>query len=201
MPKKNPHITTYLNHFTKPELLKLAKKKKAKIPKSWTKTKIIQTLSTIVSTRDLPKPKPPKSKTKTKKKPTPKKKNKPVKLENRVTKIFENKGYECKKNIPIKDSKLNIVGFKKGGIFSSDEHLIIECNEKTKVTQTDLKKFLGNIILYLRKKNIDPECVKAFIYTTGQFEKVAKAQAKKFKIINLRRLKPHKKPKTKLRKQ
>ena len=62
------------------------------------------------------------------------------------------------------------------------------------ITQKDLKKFLGNTILYLRRKNIDPKCVKAYIYTTGQFENDAKSQAKKFSIIKLRRLKSHKNP-------
>jgi hypothetical protein len=194
MTKKTLRIKAYLNELTKLELLKLAKKKKAKIPKSWTKTKIIQTLSTIVTSRDLSKSLPSKPKTKTKKKLTPKKIHKPENLKDRVTKIFEKKGYQCTKNIQTKDIKLNIVGFKKGGLFSSDEHIIVECKEKTKVTQKDLKKFLGNTILYLRRKNIDPECVKAYIYTTGQFEKDVKTQAKKFSIIKLRRLKTNKKP-------
>lgn len=194
MPRKNVNITACLKKLSKAELLKLASKKNAKIPKSWTKPKIIQVLSTITTKKDLQKKKPNKSKTKSIAKTYPKKKIKHNKLEDRVTNIFQNKGYICTKNITAKDIRLNIFGFKKGGLFSSDKYVIIECKEKNKVTQTDLKKFLSDLILYLRRKNIDPECVKAYIYTTGEFEKDIKVQAKKFKILKLRRLKPNKKP-------
>jgi hypothetical protein len=192
MSKKTVNIAANLKKLSKAELLKLGRKKKAKIPKSWTKPKIIQVLSTITTKKDLQKKKIPKHQTKTKTKTKEKKKNKKIKLEDRVTNIFQKKGYICTKNITAKETQLNIFGFKKGGLFSSDKYIIIECKEKNKVTQTDLKKFLSKLILYLRRKNIDPECAKAYIYTTGQFEKEAKAQAKKFKIINLRRLKPKK---------
>ena len=82
---KIPSITINLKKLTKPELLQLATKKKAKIPKSWTKTNIIQTLATITKPKDLkpkqqkPKTTPPKNKTvpKTKNKNNSKKENKP----------------------------------------------------------------------------------------------------------------------------
>ena len=61
MPKKTPNITSALKELTKPQLLQLATKKKAKIPKSWTKTNIIQTLATITKPKDL-KPKQQKPK-------------------------------------------------------------------------------------------------------------------------------------------
>ena len=68
MPKKTTNITSALKELTKPQLLQLATKKKAKIPKSWTKTNIIQTLATITQPKDLkpkqqkPKTTPPKNK-------------------------------------------------------------------------------------------------------------------------------------------
>ena len=194
MSKKTVNIAASLKKLSKAELLKLANKKKARIPKSWTKPKIIQVLSIITTKKDLQKKKNSKLKTKIKTKTYQKKNSKQIKLEDRVTNIFQKKGYICTKNISAKDTRLNIFGFKKGGLFSSDKYIIIECKEKNKVTQTDLKKFLSNLILYLRRKNIDPECVKSYIYTTGEFQKGLKVQAKKFKILNLRRLKPNKKP-------
>ncbi len=194
MPKKTPNMTITLKKLTKQQLLKLATKKKAKIPKSWTKTQIIQTLSTITTTKDLPKPKPKKSNQTTKNKiTTQKKENKKNSLEDRVTKIFIRKGYECTKNVQTEGIKINILGYKKGNIFTNDKHLIVECKEKTKVKPEDLKKFLANTILYLRRKNLNPEHVQTYIFTTGKYEKEVRTQAKKFPIIKLERLKPLKK--------
>ena len=193
MPKKTPNMTVVLKKLTKPQLLKLATKKKAKIPKSWTKTKIIQTLATITTQKDLQKPKPKKIKLITKTKITLKKKTKKNSLEDRVTKIFIRKGYECTKNIQTEGIKINILGYKKGNIFTNDKHLIVECKEKTKVTPEDLKKILANTILYLRRKNLNPDHVQTYIYTTGKYEKEVRTQAKKFPILKLERLQPLKK--------
>ena len=220
MPKKTPNITSALKELTKPQLLQLATKKKAKIPKSWTKTNIIQTLATITKPKDLkpkqqkPKTTPPKNKTvpktknlkqkiqtTTKPKKTLKKKTKKNSLEDRVTKIFTRKGYQCTKNIQTEGININILGTKKGNIFTDNKHLIIECKEKPKVTPEDLKTFLANTILYLRRKNINPDHVQAIIYTTGQIEKEVRTQAKKFPIIKLERLKPLQKPQTKPQKK
>jgi len=200
MPKKTPNMTVVLKKLTKAQLLKLATKKKAKIPKSWTKTKIVQTLSTITTQKDLQKPKPKKIKLITKTKITLKKKTKKNSLENRVTKIFIRKGYECTKNVHTEGIKINILGYKKGNIFTNDKHLIVECKEKTKVTPEDLKKFLANTILYLRRKNLNLDHVQTYIYTTGKYEKEVRTQAKKFPILKLERLQPLKKPKQNLSK-
>ena len=198
MPKKTLNMTVALKKLTKQQLLKLATKKKAKIPKSWTKTKIVQTLSTITSIKDLQKPKPknPKPITKTKI-VTSKKRTKKNSLEDRVTKIFIRKGYECTKNVHTEGIKINILGYKKGNIFTNDKHLIVECKEKTKVTPEDLKKFLANTILYLRRKNLNLDHVQTYIYTTGKYEKGVRTQAKKFPILKLERLQPLKKPQIK----
>lgn len=53
MPKKSPSISANLKQMSKKELFKLAKKKKARIPQYWTKTRIIETLSTIVKNSDV----------------------------------------------------------------------------------------------------------------------------------------------------
>lgn len=195
MPKKTLNIIVILKQLTKPQLLKLATKKKAKIPKSWTKTKIVQTLATITTPKDLKKPKTHEPKTTTKLNTTTLQKNriKKTNLEDRVAKIFIRKGYECTKNIQTDGIKINILGRKKGNIFTKDKHLIVECKEKSKVTPKDLKKFLANTILFLRRKNLNPDHVQAYIYTTGQFEKEVRTQVKKFPIIKLKRLKPLKK--------
>ena len=103
MPKRTANISIYLKKFTKPELLKLAKKKKAKIPKSWTKTKIVETLSTIVKKNDLPKLDSRKSKTNPKIKPI-RKIIKRTKLEDRVLKIFQHTGLANIKNKIVKST-------------------------------------------------------------------------------------------------
>ncbi len=89
------------------------------------------------------------------------------------------------------------IGYKKGNIFTNDKHLIVECKEKTKITPEDLKKFLANTILYLRRKNLNPDHVQTYIYTTGKYEKEVRTQAKKFPIIKLERLRPLQKTQTK----
>ena len=38
---KTPTVAVYLKQLSKPELLQIAKKKKAKIPESWSKSKIV----------------------------------------------------------------------------------------------------------------------------------------------------------------
>ena len=65
--------------------------------------------------------------------------------------------------------------------------------KKTKVTPKDLKKFLANTILYLRRKNLNPDHVQTYIYTTGKYGKEVRTQAKKFPILKLERLQPLKK--------
>lgn len=188
MQKRNPSVLVYLKHLSKQDLFKLAKKKKAKIPKYWTKTKIVETLSTIVKKSDMPKLTSQKLKNKTATKPD-KKPVKRIRLEDRVLKIFQRKGYQCSKKYQINSIKIDVVGCKKGSLFTSDKYAIVECKDKTKVVSADFKKLLGNLILYIKKNNLNTDCVKGYLYTTGLFDREVRSQARKLPIIQLKRLK------------
>jgi len=190
MQKRTSSVPVYLKQLSKKELFKLAKKKKAQIPTYWTKTKIIETLSTIVKKNDISKLNSRKSKNKTKIQPVHKKTIKRIKLEDRVLKIFQRKGYECTKKYQINGLKLDVVGCKKGGLFSSDEYVIVECKDKAKVVSADFKKLLGNLIIYIKKNNLNTDCVKGYLYTTGLFDREVRSQARKLPIIELKRLVP-----------
>lgn len=190
MPRKTPTVKVYLRQLSKEELLKLAKRKKARIPESWTKGKIVENLSTIVSTSDVTKLISKKSKAKTKRELGLESALKGIKLEDRVVKIFARKGFECNKNIRMKGVEIDIVGCKEGGWFSEDEYAIIECKNKPKVIPADFKKFVGSMRLYIRKKGLDPKYVMGYLYTTGIFDKDVKSQARAFPNIQLKRLKP-----------
>lgn len=187
MQKRNPKITLTLKKLTKKELLKLAKIKKAKIPVSWTKAKIVDMLSTIIRKKDLSKFEITKSCNKTETANS----KKPIKrsnLEDRVLKIFQRKGYHCSKKYQIHKSKIAVIGYKKGGLFSSDKHIIVECKEKNKVVLSDFKKLLAKLILYIKKNQLNTDCVSGYLYTTGLFEKEVKIQANKISNIELKRL-------------
>ena len=190
MPRKTSTVTIYLRQLSKVELLKLAKKKKVRIPESWTKGKIVENLSTIVSTRDVTKLLSKKAKAKTKTELGLKSALKGIRLEDRVMRIYTRKGFECNKNIRMKGTEIDVVGFKKGGFLSNDECVIIECKNKAKVIPADFKKFVGSMNLYIRKKRLDPELVRGYLYTTGIFDKDVRSQARAFPKIQLKRLKP-----------
>jgi hypothetical protein len=187
MQKRDPKITLCLKQLTKNELFKIAKMKKAKIPASWTKSKIVDALSIIVRKKDLSKIMLKKSNNKVKatnsKEPV-KRKN----LEDRVLKIFQRKGYRCLKKYQIHNSKLSVVGYKKGGLFSSDKYVVVDCKEKNKVVMSDFKKLVANLILYIKKNRLNTDCVKGYLYTTGLFDKEVRVQAKKISSIELKRL-------------
>lgn len=185
MQHRNPKITIALKKLTKKELFKLAKMKKAKIPISWTKAKIVDALSTIIRKKDLSKL----NFNKSTKSASTKKPIKSTNLENRVLKIFERKGFHCSKKYQIQNSKLSVVGHKKGGLFSSDKHIVVECKEKNKVVLSDFKKLLAKLILYIKKNRLNTDCVMGYLYTTGLFEKEVRIQAKKISNIELKKLK------------
>ena len=189
MPKKST-VAVYLKQLSKQELLQIAKKKKAKIPESWTKSKIVDTLSTFVSMSDVSQLNFRKSKAGTKKELGLENALKGIKLEDRVMKIFKKKGYDCSKNIKMRGVEIDIVGCKKGGFLSDDEVVIIECKNKAKVIPADFKKFVGSFRLYIRKKKLNSDCVTGYFYTTGLFDKDVKHQAREFPNIQLKRLVP-----------
>jgi hypothetical protein len=141
MPRKTPQVKVYLRQLSKSELLKLAAKKKLKnIPSKWSKSKIVDTLSTVVSTSEVTTFISKKPKAKTKEAQGYEKALKGRKLEDRVAQIFTNKGFRCKKNIRYAGMEIDIFGYKEGGLFSDDEYVIIECKNKAKVIPEDFKK-------------------------------------------------------------
>jgi len=110
-------------------------------------------------------------------------------LEDRVVQIFTRNGFQCDKNIRLAGMEIDVYGCKKGGFFSEDEYIIAECKNKAKVTPEDFKKFVGNMNLFIRKKGLDKEHVQGYLITTGVFDKDAKAQARLFSRIQLKRVK------------
>jgi hypothetical protein len=189
VPRRTPEVKVYLRQLSKPELLKLAAKKKLKIPPKWSKSKIVDTLSTVVSTSEVTKFISKKPKAKTKEARGYEKALKGRKLEDRVAQIFANKGFQCKKNIRYAGMEIDVFGYKEGGLFSDDEYVIIECKNKAKVIPEDFKKFVGNMNLLMRKKGLDRDQVRGYLYTTGIFDKDVRSQARAFPRIQLKRVK------------
>lgn len=85
--------------------------------------------------------------------------------------------------------EIDVVGYKKGGLFSDDKWVIAECKNKAKVTPEDFKKFVGNMSFYISKKGIAKDFVKGYLFTTGVFDTDTKSQARHFRSIQLKRLK------------
>lgn len=187
--RKTSQNIIYLRQLSKPELFKLALKKKVRIPQNWSKTKIVETLSTIVSASEvttfISKP----TKTKTKEAQGYASALKGKSLEDRVIRLFTTKGYQCEKNIRMAGMEIDVFGVKKGGLFSNDEYVIIECKNKAKVTPEDFKKFVGNMTLLIGKKRLDKEHVRGVLITTGIFDKDTRDQAKLCPNIQLKRVK------------
>jgi len=168
----------------------LASSKKVRIPEKWSKGKIVETLSTILSPSDVTQIVSQKPKTKTKEAMGYASALKGKSLEDRVAEIFTRQGFQCTKNIRMAGMEIDVVGYKKGGFLSEDRYVIAECKSKGKVTPEDFKKFIGNMNLYIHKKGLDKELVEGYLFTTGVFDKDVKAQARVFHNIQLKRLKP-----------
>jgi Holliday junction resolvase-like predicted endonuclease len=179
----------YLRQLSRTELLRLASSKKVRIPEKWSKGKIVETLSTILSPSDVTQIVTQKPKTKTKEAMGYASALKGKSLEDRVAQIFTRQGFQCTKNIRMAGMEIDVVGYKKGSWRTDDAYIIAECKNKAKVTPEDFKKFVGNMNLYISKKGIDKDSVKGYLFTTGVFDKDAKAQARVLRNIQLRRLK------------
>jgi Holliday junction resolvase-like predicted endonuclease len=190
MPRKTPTVTVYLRQLSRAELLKLANSKKVRIPEKWSKGKIVETLSTILSPSDVTQIVSQKPKTKTKEAMGYASALKGKSLEDRAAQIFTRQGFQCTKNIRMAGMEIDVVGYKKGSWRTDEAYIIAECKNKAKVTPEDFKKFVGNMNLYISKKGLDKDLVKGYLFTTGVFDKDTKAQARVLRNIQLKRLKP-----------
>jgi len=190
MPRKTPTVTVYLRQLSRAELLRLASSKKVRIPEKWSKGKIVENLSTFLSPSDVTQIVSIKPKTKTKEAMGYASALKGKSLEDRVSQIFTKQGFQCTKNIRMAGMKIDVVGYKKGSWRTDDAYIIAECKNKGKVTPEDFKKFVGNMNLYINKKGLNKDLVKGYLFTTGVFDKDVKAQARVFRGIQLKRLKP-----------
>jgi hypothetical protein len=188
MPRKTSTVMVYLRQLSRTELLRLASSKKVRIPENWSKGKITDTLSTILSPSDVTQLVSQKPKTKTKEAMGYASALKGKTLEDRVAHVFTGQGFQCTKNIRMAGMEIDVVGFKKGGWLSDDKYVIAECKNKSKVTPEDFKKFIGNMNLYIQKKGLDKDLVKGYLFTSGVFDKDVKAQARVFRNIQLKRL-------------
>jgi Holliday junction resolvase-like predicted endonuclease len=189
MPRKTPTVKVYLRQLSRSELFRLANSKKVRIPDNWTKGKIVDTLSTMLSPSDVTQIVSNTPKTKTKEALGYASALKGKTLEDRVVNVFTKLGFQCMKNVRMAGMEIDVVGHKKGGFFSDDKWVIAECKNKAKVTPEDFKKFIGNMNLYLSKKGLDKNLVKGYLFTTGVFDKDTKSQARLFRSIQLKRLK------------
>ncbi len=178
MPIKTPQVKAYLKQLSKLELLKLAERKKARIPASWEKSKIVDTLSAIVSASDVTGFVSKPTTTKTKEAQGFASALKGRSLEDKAVQMFTTKGFQCNKNIRLRGMEIDVFGCKKGGIFSDDKFIIAECKNKTKVTPEDLKKFIGNMKLFIKIKGLNEEYVQGYLVTTGVFDKDVTVQAR-----------------------
>jgi Holliday junction resolvase-like predicted endonuclease len=190
MPRKTPTVTVYLRQLSRAELLRLASNKKVRIPEKWSKGKIVETLSTILSPSDVTQIVSKKPKTKTKEAMGYASALKGKSLEDRVADIFTRQGFQCRKNIRMAGMEIDVVGYKKGSWRTDDAYIIAECKNKAKVNPEDLKKFVGNMNLYINKKGLNKDLVKGYLFTTGVFDKDVRTQARIFRNIQLKRLKP-----------
>ncbi len=190
MPRKTPTVTVYLRQLSRTELLGLASNKKVRIPEKWSKGKIVETLSTILSPSDVTQTVSKKPKTRTKEAMGYASALKGKSLEDRVADIFTRQGFQCRKNIRMAGMEIDVVGYKKGSWRTDDTFIIAECKNKAKVNPEDLKKFVGNMNLYINKKGLNKDLVKGYLFTTGVFDKDVKTQARIFRGIQLKRLKP-----------
>ena len=168
----------------------MASNKKVRIPEKWSKGKIVETPSTIPSPSDVTQIVTQKPRTKTKEAMGYASALKGKSLEDRAAQILTRQGFQCEKNIRMAGMEIDVVGYKKGGFFSDASYVIAECKNKGKVTPEDFKKFIGNMNLYINKKGLDKNLVKGYLFTTGVFDKDTKAQARIFRSIQLKRLKP-----------
>ena len=170
-------------------MFRLANSKKIRIPDNWTKGKIVDTLSTILSPSDVTQIVSRTPKTKTKEALGYASALKGKTLEDRVVNVFTKLGFQCSKNVRMAGMEIDVVGYKKGSWRTDDAYIIAECKNKAKVTPEDFKKFVGNMSLYINKKGIDKDFVKGYLFTTGVFDKDTKSQARLFRSIQLKRLK------------
>jgi hypothetical protein len=189
MPRKTSTVKVYLRQLSRSELFRLANSKKVRIPDNWTKGKIVDTLSTMLSPSDVTQIVSKAPKTKTKEALGYASALKGKTLEDKVVNVFTKQGFQCMKNVRMAGMEIDVVGHKEGGIFSDDKWVIAECKNKAKVTPEDFKKFIGNMNLYIGKKGIDKDLVKGYLFTTGIFDKDTKSQARIFRNIQLKRLK------------
>ena len=178
-----------MRNYAKKNFLKLAKKKKAKIPPKWTKSKIVDILSTFVSKKDVDAFLSPNTRAKTMEARGYESRLKGDKLEKKVLVMFSRRGYECRVNVRTKGAEFDVVGRKDGGWFSDDEYVFIECKNKPKVIPADLKKFIGNMNIFMKRKKLDKEDVTGYLVTTGVFDPTVKSQARRFDNIKLKRAK------------
>jgi len=189
MPLKTPTIKKLLRQLRPEELIKLAKDRKVRIPERWGKSKIVDTLSTILSVKDVTALLERKTRAKTAEGRGYEMRFRGEELEKKIVSLFESKGFECKKNVRIEGAEFDVIGKKEGGWFENDEWVFVECKNKSKVVPADFKKFLGNFNIFARKRKLDPKEVTGYFYTTGVFDAEITSQARGFPNIKLKRIK------------
>ena len=177
-----------LGQLRREELLRIAKSKNIKIPERMSKSAIVQLLSLNISAKDVQAHISTPLKARTEEGKGFERTIKGKQLEEKVASIFKKQGFECETNERIAGAEFDVTGKKKGGFFSDDKWVFVECKNKSSVAPIDFKKFIGNLNVFRTKNKISDENIEGYLYTTGVFDKDTMSQARKFKNITLKRV-------------
>lgn len=176
-------VRKYLRQLRKGELLELAKRKRVRMPKTWRKSKMVDTLwAAKTSQRDVLHL--------VSRSGTPREKG--AELEKKVTAYFSRLGYKLDTNIRVEGAEFDVVGWKEVGSWwhgQWQEWVFAECKNKPKVIPQEFHKFIGKFSSFKKRKNLTNEYITAYLITTGVFDPVVKSENRRYSNVKLKRLK------------
>jgi len=110
-----------------------------------------------------------------------------TKYEDKIMTHFSKKGYKCIKNRKKKRQyEIDIIGVKKEGhIRKKREQIIVECKNRD-INSNDVIKLSGKVQLY--KNKYPNDTVKGWLVYSGIADSGAKATARNYKSISLKRI-------------
>jgi len=177
------NIAKLLRQLSKDELLKLAKKKKARIKPNISKPKLVELLEPYVTQSEI--------------QHLFNSGSTGIRaviagaaFEKKSMGYFTRRGFDCELNYTgIKGMEFDIIGEKTTGtIFKKTHCIIAECKNKPKVIMQDFDKFLGKYIHFIRKYKLDEEYCQGFMITSGIFDPMVKSAVRTHPEITLHRI-------------
>jgi hypothetical protein len=111
-------------------------------------------------------------------------------FEKKAMKLFARKGYKCELgDVSIPGMEFDIVGSRtEGSIFKKTYWIIVECKNKPRVTMQDFDKFLGKLVHFRKKKEL--EDAQGYLIASGVFDPPVKSAARTHHGLTLMRIKP-----------